>query len=289
MATSTFDNNFLGKQKNRKKRKSVEQKRNKTNGASAKAKPVTVATWVRAIKLLRRLLYRLLIALFFILVAAFIFDNRTAINNFVNRPVASIAIGGEMNNIDRTKLESLLTSLVNQRFFEMDIDTLALNVEQIPWVSAVQIRKQWPDQIEVLVSERLPVARWGSVGLVDSDGEVFSSDGARSEFSELPMLNGTGKTDRVLIEKFGTIRPIFAAQNIVIEQLSHSNTGNWSLKVAGGPEMVLGRRQFEKRLERFFVLWNNFTAEQRNNISAMDFRYSNGVAVSQRKYDGAGR
>ena len=287
MATSTFDTNFPGKKKNRKKRKSVEQKRNKTNGASAKVKPVTVATWVRAIKLLRQLLYRLLIALFIILVAAFIFDNRVSINNFVNRPVTSIAVGGELNNIDRTKLESLLTSLVNQRFFEMDIDTLALKIEQIPWVSAVQIRKQWPNQVEVLVSERLPVARWGSVGLVDSDGEVFSSDGARSEFSALPVLNGIGKTDPVVIEKFKKIRPIFAEKNIVIERLSHSNTSNWSMKVAGGPEMVFGRQQFEKRLERFFVLWNNFTAEQRNNISAMDFRYSNGVAVSQRKYDGA--
>ena len=287
MATSTFDTNFPGKQKNRKKRKSVERKRNKTNGASAKVKPVTVATWVRAIKLLRRLLYRLLIALFIILVAAFIFDNRIVINDFVNRPVTSIAVGGEMNNIDRTKLESLLTSLVNQRFFEMDIDTLALNIEQIPWVSAVQIRKQWPNQVEVLVSERLPVARWGSVGLVDSGGEVFSSDGARSEFSALPVLNGIGKKDLVLIEKFKKIRPIFAEKNIVIERLSHSNTSSWSMKVAGGPEMVFGRQQFEKRLERFFVLWNNFTAEQRNNISAMDFRYSNGVAVSQRKYDGA--
>ncbi|MBV1915208.1 MAG: cell division protein FtsQ/DivIB [Pseudomonadales bacterium] len=292
MATSTFENYFPGKQKNAKKRRNVEHKRNKNNGASSRAKPVTTATWLQAAMLLKKLFFRMLLVAFFILVAAFVYEKRIVINNFVNRPVTSIAVGGEMTNIDQVKLQMLLTNLVDQRFFEMDIESLALNIEQIPWVNDVQIRKQWPDQIKVMVSERAPVARWGAAGLVDSNGEVFSSDGARIEFSSLPILNGSELTDSALVEKFLELEPMFAAKNIAIEQLSHSNTGSWSIKVAGGHDVVLGKHEFEKRLERFFTLWKATTLEQRATVLTMDFRYSNGAAVSRRsnkKHDGENR
>ena len=292
MATSTFENYFPGKQKNAKKRRNVEQKRNKNNGASAKAKPVTKATWLQAAMLLKKLFFRMLLVAFFMLVAAFVYEKRIVINDFVNRPVTSIAVGGEMTNIDQGKLQALLTSLVDQRFFEMDIESLALNIEQIPWVNDVQIRKQWPDQIKVMVSERVPVARWGATGLVDSNGAVFSNDGARVEFSSLPILSGSDLSNSALVEKFLEIEPMFTAKNIGFEQLSQSNTGSWSIKVAGGHDVILGKYEFEKRMERFFTLWNILTLEQRDAISTMDFRYSNGAAVSWRsnkKHDGENR
>jgi len=285
MATSTYNGYAPTKRKPKGGAKRFWTGRNKgsSNGASAKIKPVTAVSRLRFILSFTRRLYQLLLVGLAVLICIFIYDNRMVVNDFVNQPVSSVALGGEMKHIDHEKLQGLLSALVSQRFFELNIDLLSENIRQIPWVSDVHIRKQWPDQIKVVVSERIPVARWGSNALIDNTGVTFSTDGDRSEFLVLPLLSGPEQLKEKLIEKHKKVVSVFETLNIVVEKMDLSNTESWSLTIKDGPTVIIGKNNFDTRLVRFSVLWKTISAEQLKKIATMDFRYSNGVAVSEWK------
>ena len=276
-------NKFSTKQprpEKRQKRLLFKNRKRQGNGASQKVKPVTATSRLRVVFSFTKFLYRAAVVGVCAVISVYVYDKRIVINDFVNPPVTGVAVAGELKNVDREELRILLASLVNQRYFELDIEHISKNIRNIPWVSDVQIRKKWPEQVQVIVSEKTPIARWGTAGLVDELGEVFYVDRTDSEFLHLPLLQGLDSESSVLIDKYLLIAKRIESQNIVIEQISRSPTGSWSMKIADGPKVVLGKSQFDKRLNRLFTLWNTIEQKKLETIRTMDFRYSNGVAVS---------
>ena len=276
-------NNYSTKQRRpekRQKRLLFKNRKRQSNGASQKVKPVTATSRLRVVFSFTKFLYRACVVGVCAVVALYVYDNRIVINDFVNPSVTGVAVAGELKNVDREELRILLASLVNQRYFELDIEHISENILNIPWVSDVQIRKKWPEQVQVIVSEKTPIARWGAAGLVDELGEVFYVGRTDSEFLHLPLLQGLDSESSILINKYLLIAKRIESQNMALEQLSRSPTGSWSMRIAGGPKVVLGKSQFDQRLDRLFTLWNTIEPKKLETIGTMDFRYSNGVAVA---------
>ena len=61
--------------------------------------------------------------------------------------------------------------------------------------------------------------------------------------------------------------------------LTLEQRGAWTLTLANGIEVVLGRDQVEQRFERFITVYENRLASRVSEVSRVDARYSNGVAV----------
>lgn len=283
MSTSTLGNTSRSSKRSNNDRagNTPKRKKNRNRGASTKVQPVSLASRLRVVVLVMGGLYRLLVLILFVLVALYVYEHRGVANDFLNQPVAAISVSGDTKNIDRSELQVVLSSLAKQRFFELDVEGIAQRIRQMPWIHDVQIRKQWPDRINVTVTERVPIARWGLSGLVDESGQVFSADGTLEKFSNLPILQSAEKHDSVLVKRFQMIFEKLNTQNLKIERMSRTKADSWSIKLVNGPEVKLGKHEFDLRIARFFVLWKTLTVKQIGRISTMDFRYSNGVAVSK--------
>ena len=283
MGTGTFSNYSRSTKKGDKGRseKKSQRKTNRNSGASTKVQPVSVASRLRVVVLVAGGLYRLLVLSLFVLVGLYVYEHRAVVNDFFNQPVAAISVSGDTENVDRSELQLVLSSLVNQRFFELNVGSIAEKIQEMPWVEDVQIRKRWPDRMSVTITERMPIARWGMNALVDEFGQVFSSDGGKDKFSNLPILQSAEKYDSVLVKRFQMIFEKFNTSNLEIERMSRTKVDSWSIKLVDGPTVVLGKQQFDLRIARFLVLWKTLKPEQIERISTMDFRYSNGVAVSK--------
>src|SRR3972149_4471952 len=67
-------------------------------------------------------------------------------------------------------------------------------LEQVSWVRHVDVRRVWPDRIEVKLEEHVAFARWGDTGLVNTFGEPFtaSMDGAGE--GRVPLFAGPAGT-----------------------------------------------------------------------------------------------
>ncbi|HSG95275.1 MAG TPA: cell division protein FtsQ/DivIB, partial [Afifellaceae bacterium] len=79
-----------------------------------------------------------------------------------------------------------------------DAHAARLRVSQLPWISDVTVRKTYPGNLAVSLTEKVPFALWqheDAVVVIDRDGEtIVAFDDPR--FSNLPLLVGAGANDQ---------------------------------------------------------------------------------------------
>ena len=76
-------------------------------------------------------------------------------------PLETIRITGELNHVDRAKLQQLVASAIDGGFFSVDMHKLREAAEQLPWIDKVSIRRVWPQTLVMDVTEQVPIGRWG--------------------------------------------------------------------------------------------------------------------------------
>ncbi|MCX2960017.1 MAG: FtsQ-type POTRA domain-containing protein, partial [Serratia symbiotica] len=47
-------------------------------------------------------------------------------------------------------------------------------IERLPWIKQVSVRKEWPDELKIHLVEYVPIARWNDFYLIDNEGKIFS-------------------------------------------------------------------------------------------------------------------
>ena len=47
---------------------------------------------------------------------------------------------------------------------------------RLPWIYKVNTRRRWPAEIEVVLVEQRPLARWGDTGYLNHQGHFFAAD-----------------------------------------------------------------------------------------------------------------
>jgi cell division protein FtsQ len=65
-------------------------------------------------------------------------------------------------------------ALSGANFLAVDIDAVRGALEQLPWVRRVELRRVWPDRLEISLEEHVAFAHWGDAGLVNTHGEFFA-------------------------------------------------------------------------------------------------------------------
>jgi cell division protein FtsQ len=168
-------------------------------------------------------------------------------------------------------------------FFTVDLATVKGAFERLPWVRHADVRRRWPDAIELSLEEHEAVARWtpkdGEMRLVNSHGEVFLAGGVTG----LPGFAGPeGSAPRVLTrfaEFNGSLAPI--SRRLVSIQLSSREA--WRLRLDDGVLLDLGRDQpkhpLAERLIRFTETYPAARERMQAAIGVVDMRYPNGFAL----------
>jgi cell division protein FtsQ len=80
---------------------------------------------------------------------------------------------------------------LNQPIARLDTDTSAQAIVNLPWVSSVEVRRGWPNEVVVALVPRIPLARVAGQGQsqgVDAQGIVFASP----NLDGLPLIEATG-------------------------------------------------------------------------------------------------
>jgi len=81
-----------------------------------------------------------------------------------------------------------------------DVEAARQRVAGLPAVEAAWVRKTYPDNVEVTITEKVPVARWrvdGITFVVDSSGEQIGEDGGA--YGDLPLVVGDGANDDAMV------------------------------------------------------------------------------------------
>jgi cell division protein FtsQ len=102
---------------------------------------------------------------------------------------------------------------LNEPIAQLDTDTAAQSVANLPWISAVEVRRGWPNEVVVALDMRVPLARIKSVGPnqgVDAQGITFES----SNLEGLPLIEATGAPLVSAVEVVASL-PVNLAKKVV--------------------------------------------------------------------------
>src|SRR3546814_2362503 len=96
-------------------------------------------------------------------------------------PLRTLRVAGQLERVDEQKLREAVLPYARNGFFAIRLDQARAAVDKLPWVDQAEVRKHWPDVVEVRIVEHRPFARWG-------DDQLLSEDRSEEHKSELQSL-----------------------------------------------------------------------------------------------------
>jgi len=197
-------------------------------------------------------------------------------------PVKTVRVGGELVHLGREQLRQTVSPFAQAGLLRVDIDEVRGAVRALPWVDRAEVRRAWPDTLEIRITEQQAVARWADEALVNSRGELFRPQ--REQWpGGLPELAGPQRNAAVIASRFSQLRNLFAPLGLEPTALVQDDRRSWRVRLGNGVEVLLGRKRSAERLLRFVRLYPRVLAARAGDIKRVDLRYTNGFAVAWRK------
>ena len=195
-------------------------------------------------------------------------------------PLRTLRVEGRLERVDPVQLQKALLPFARHGFFAVRLDDAQAAVARLPWVDHAEVRKRWPDVLEVRVVEHRPFARWGDARLVSEDGRLFAAKGVAVPKS-LPRLDGPPGREAEVMALYGESRDLFAGAGLDVRALELDRRGSWSLQLSNGVDVLVGSREARSRMARFARLLPQLLAQRGGDaLSRADLRYTNGFALT---------
>jgi cell division protein FtsQ len=198
-----------------------------------------------------------------------------------------VTVVGTPAHTDREQIQRALQAAVGgANFLAIDIDAARSALERLPWVRRVELRRVWPDRLEVSLEEHVVFARWGAAALVNTHGEVFA---ARSE-EALPMLAGPPGAEAEVVRRYRRFAELLSPLADAPQRVTLTSRHAWQLRLASGLHLELGRdsagESAERRLARFVTAYPQTLGRLQRKHEYVDLRYANGFALRVPELDG---
>ena len=194
-------------------------------------------------------------------------------------PLRTLRVQGQLQRVDEAQLRATVLPFAQRGFFAVPLDRIRDAVAVLPWVEHADVRKHWPDVLVVAISEHRPFARWGEQQLLSEHGRLFPV-GRLQPPPGLPLLDGPEGRVPEVVALYNQARERLATAGGV-RGVALDKRGSWSIALADGTEVVLGRNDPESRLERFAPLLPRLAAEHPGQkLVRADLRYTNGFSLT---------
>lgn len=199
-------------------------------------------------------------------------------------PLRQVVVNGSVGQVTRAQIEQATRATLAGNFFTIELGEVRAAFEKLPWVRHADVRRRWPDAIELTLEEHVAVARWqqadGDSRLVNGFGEVFA---AASEAS-LPTFSGPEGSAPEVLARYREFEQVLVAVGRKPAAMVLSSRAAWQLKLDDGVVLEFGRDEarhsLRERLARFAAYYPSALERIRiADAGVVDMRYPNGFAL----------
>ncbi len=197
-------------------------------------------------------------------------------------PLRKLRVTSQFERVDPQQLRTTVLPYAKDGFFAVRLEDAQAAVAKLPWVERAEVRKRWPDILEIRIVEHTPFARWGTDRLLSEHGRLFPLKSVRGAPlpQNLPQLDGEPARVAEVVALYNESRALLSPGGINVRGLAQDERGSWLLTLASGTEVVIGRSDAKARLSRFSRLLPRLLAQQQRPLARADLRYTNGFALS---------
>ncbi|MHB1736254.1 MAG: cell division protein FtsQ/DivIB [Acidithiobacillus sp.] len=195
-------------------------------------------------------------------------------------PISILTITGTSAKIPLPTVNAALKPYVAQGFLWVNPDQVRHTLDALPWVADAEVRRVWPDRLQVDIKPYVPVARWlgGTGQMVDAQGQVFSVPPSQVS-GDLPNLEGPADSGARLIAQMARFNQILTPLGIKVLDLQEDQRGGWRCILSNKVRLLLGSENILPALTR----WVAIAPQVKEYLvpgATMDLRYTNGFAVA---------
>ncbi len=206
---------------------------------------------------------------------------------YADRPITKISVDGELSYISQQAVQQRIAPYVAASFFTVDLAGMRAELEQMPWIAHAEVRRVWPDRVSIHLEEQLPVARWGDEALLNNQGQAFTPR-ELANYENLPQLVGPQRAQEQVMQQYQMLSQMLRPLGFSVARLELRERGSWFLSTGVNStgqslELLLGRDHLVEKMRRFVAIYEKNLKDQIANISRIDLRYSNGLAVAWRE------
>ena len=230
-------------------------------------------TAVRGSSLARKLVP--LIFLLLLIMAADLGVN--AFRDVATAPIREVSVNGDFRYLDTRTVEQLITPYVGIGYFLVDLQAIREELESLPLVHEVTVRRGWPDRLLVFITEQVPMLRYGDDAYLNPYAEVFRPQSQLQ--STLPRVDGPGGSETKLRDTFLRFSELLEPTGLSIVELELDGKHAWRVQLDSGTEVLLGRREVDARFKTLVALIKDPLADETGQLARIDMRYSNGFSV----------
>jgi cell division protein FtsQ len=195
-------------------------------------------------------------------------------------PMRHLAVTGEFQQVRETQVREAVLPYVGKGFFAVDLNRLRADLAGLPWVKHVEVRKRWPDRLEVSLSEYRPLAHWGEQRMLSEHGELFPAPAGVA--AKLPRFVAPDARASEMMAFYSQAKPLFLGTGLSVVTVVLSARGSWNLVLSDGTRIEVGRGDPQSRLQRFARMLPRIRSSDGRVIDRADLRYTNGFALSWR-------
>lgn len=193
-------------------------------------------------------------------------------------PFKAVQVDGSFKHVAANAVRDAAAPYLAGNFFTVDVDEVQRAVQALPWVRYAEVRRRWPDTVQIVVTEQAALAQWGADALVNDAGEVFQPP--RASFPEaLPVMQGPEGSGPLVTRTYREMSQILAPLQVSLARLVLDDRRAWQLELDNGMQVMLGRGEPHARLLRFARFYHRALQGQEAAVERVDLRYSNGFAV----------
>jgi cell division protein FtsQ len=200
----------------------------------------------------------------------------------LNRPIETLVINGAFQRVSAMQMEALVEPYTRGGFLHTDLGTVRQVLAALPWVAEAEVRRRWPDTLEVRITEEMPVACWGERGLLNAAGRVFLAQ-ADHVPAELPRLSGPQGTEAQVTARYFQVQEQLEHRGMAAAAVSLDARGAWTIRLNNGVEVRFGADGIDERIDRFFHVLDVVVAQIAGDVGYVDMRYPNGFAIGWKK------
>jgi cell division protein FtsQ len=196
-----------------------------------------------------------------------------------SKPIKYVRTEGVFQYLAKDEIKAALQPLVMTDFFDADMQAIHQAVSELTWVDTVTVKRIWPDAIDIKIREKKPFVRWGQQRLISARGELITPKNMEP-FLTLPILQGPELQQLKTLEIMKGVNTALADQSMTMAEFTINDRWSWKIKLTTGLEILLGRNEQLKKLQRFLKTLDVMGQEQVKRMAIVDLRYPNGYAVS---------
>lgn len=193
-------------------------------------------------------------------------------------PFRWVDVSGPFERVSAEQIRAAVAQEAARGFFFVDLAMVRESALGLPWVAEAEVRKVWPDTLEVRVRERQVLGRLGMDRLVDVRGDVFQARGI-GETRGLPLLDASVEQMPQLAEYYRQASRDTEQSGRQITTARLSPRGALELQLDDGLRVHLGSHEQSARWQRFIASLPRLAALDSRPIAQVDLRYTHGYAV----------